>query len=38
MRAAYEEASRAIASDMVAEEAREGVDAFLSKRPPSWKA
>jgi len=38
MRAAYEEASRAISSDMLAGEAREGVEAFLAKRPPSWKA
>jgi enoyl-CoA hydratase/carnithine racemase len=34
--AAYEDASRTIAANMDAEFAREGVDAFLEKRPPRW--
>jgi enoyl-CoA hydratase/carnithine racemase len=37
LRPAYEDASRTIAGNMAHEEAREGVDAFLAKRPPNWK-
>jgi enoyl-CoA hydratase/carnithine racemase len=33
---AYALAGHAIASDLVSEDGREGVDAFLSKRPPVW--
>jgi enoyl-CoA hydratase/carnithine racemase len=35
--AAYEDATRTIACNMAGDAAKEGVDAFLSKRPPSWK-
>jgi enoyl-CoA hydratase/carnithine racemase len=35
--AAYTDASRTISSNMAAEVAREGVDAFLAKVPPRWK-
>lgn len=38
LREAYEDASRTIACSMVGEDAREGVDAFLQKRPPHWKS
>ncbi|APV51312.1 enoyl-CoA hydratase [Betaproteobacteria bacterium GR16-43] len=38
LQGAYEDASRTISANMGGEEAREGVDAFLSKRPPNWKA
>ncbi len=34
---AYSDASKTIAGNMAGEVAREGVDAFLQKRPPSWK-
>jgi enoyl-CoA hydratase/carnithine racemase len=34
--AAYADASRTIAGNMGADAAREGVDAFLEKRPPRW--
>ena len=34
---AYRDASRTISCNMVAPVAQEGVDAFLQKRPPSWK-
>jgi enoyl-CoA hydratase/carnithine racemase len=34
---AYQDASRTIAGNMAAPEAREGVDAFLEKRAPRWK-
>lgn len=34
---AYREASAAIASDFIREEAQEGVAAFVEKRPPAWK-
>ena len=34
---AYEDASRTIAANFQADCAREGVDAFLEKRPPGWK-
>jgi enoyl-CoA hydratase/carnithine racemase len=34
---AYEDATRTIACNMAGEVAREGVDAFLGKRPPNWK-
>jgi enoyl-CoA hydratase/carnithine racemase len=37
LRAAYDDASRTIAANMAGESAREGVDAFLGKRPPHWK-
>jgi len=36
--AAYADASRTIASNMGADYAREGVDAFLEKRAPRWPA
>ncbi|HUP29940.1 MAG TPA: enoyl-CoA hydratase [Usitatibacter sp.] len=36
--AAYADASRTISADMGSDAAREGVDAFLAKRPPRWKA
>ena len=35
---AYRDASRTISCNMMAEVAQEGVDAFLQKRPPSWKS
>ena len=35
--AAYTDASRIIAGNMAGDSAREGVDAFLGKRPPRWK-
>jgi len=35
--AAYEDASRTIACNFAAPSAREGVAAFLEKRPPDWK-
>jgi len=34
---AYADASRTISCNMDTDYAREGVDAFLQKRPPSWK-
>ena len=34
---AYDDATRTIACNMATEVAREGVDAFLEKRAPSWK-
>ena len=34
---AYADASRTISCNMLADVAIEGVDAFLQKRPPSWK-
>jgi enoyl-CoA hydratase/carnithine racemase len=34
---AYALASEVMACDMMAEEAREGIDAFIEKRPPSWR-
>lgn len=34
--AAYDDASRVIACNMAADSAKEGVDAFLQKRPPRW--
>lgn len=34
---AYEHASRAIVDNMMAEDAREGIDAFIEKRKPEWK-
>jgi enoyl-CoA hydratase/carnithine racemase len=34
---AYADASRTISGNMDTDYAREGVDAFLQKRPPSWK-
>jgi enoyl-CoA hydratase/carnithine racemase len=36
--AAYADASKTIACNMAAEVAKEGVDAFLAKRPPNWKS
>ena len=38
LREAYEDASRAISRNMGEEAAREGVDAFIEKRPPHWKS
>jgi len=35
--AAYADASKTIACNMAADVAKEGVDAFLAKRPPNWK-
>jgi enoyl-CoA hydratase/carnithine racemase len=35
---AYALASKAIACDFFTEDGREGMDAFLCKRPPQWKA
>jgi enoyl-CoA hydratase/carnithine racemase len=35
--AAYDDASRTIACNMASEVAKEGVDAFIEKRPPSWE-
>jgi enoyl-CoA hydratase/carnithine racemase len=35
--AAYDDASRTIACNMAGDIAKEGVDAFIAKRPPSWK-
>ena len=35
--AAYEYASDVMARNMMDEDAGEGVDAFLAKRPPAWK-
>jgi enoyl-CoA hydratase/carnithine racemase len=35
--AAYADAARTIARNMGMDEAREGVDAFLEKRPPRWE-
>ena len=34
---AYADASRTIAGNFVSPSAKEGVDAFLEKRPPNWK-
>lgn len=34
---AYDDATRTISCNMDTDYAREGVDAFLQKRPPSWK-
>ena len=34
---AYAFAGKAIACDFVGEDGREGVDAFLGKRPPQWR-
>jgi enoyl-CoA hydratase/carnithine racemase len=34
--AAYEAASEAMARNMMLEEALEGVQAFIDKRPPNW--
>ena len=36
--AAYDDASRTIACNMAGADAREGVDAFIAKRPPRWPA
>jgi enoyl-CoA hydratase/carnithine racemase len=33
---AYREAGRAMADNMLAADAAEGIDAFLTKRPPTW--
>jgi enoyl-CoA hydratase/carnithine racemase len=35
---AYRDASRTISCNMVSPVAQEGVDAFLQKRPPAWRA
>lgn len=37
LKPAYDDASRTIAGNMTAEDAQEGVDAFLAKRAPDWK-
>jgi len=34
---AYDLASEAIACDMMTEDAQEGIDAFIEKRPPAWR-
>jgi enoyl-CoA hydratase/carnithine racemase len=34
---AYDLASEQMACDMMSDEAREGIDAFIEKRPPSWR-
>jgi enoyl-CoA hydratase/carnithine racemase len=34
---AYDLASQVMAENMMAEDAQEGIDAFLAKRPPSWR-
>ena len=34
---AYALASEVIASDMMTEDAQEGIDAFIQKRPPQWR-
>jgi enoyl-CoA hydratase/carnithine racemase len=34
---AYDLASEVIACDMLTEDAREGIDAFIEKRPPEWR-
>ncbi len=34
---AYEYASRVMAENLQAEDAKEGIDAFLSRRPPVWR-
>lgn len=36
--AAYADATKTIACNMAGDVAREGVDAFLAKRPPDWKS
>jgi enoyl-CoA hydratase/carnithine racemase len=38
LEAAYAMAGRAIAEDFLADDGKEGVDAFLGKRTPQWKA
>lgn len=35
--AAYERAAEVMATDMLAPDAAEGIDAFLAKRPPRWR-
>jgi enoyl-CoA hydratase/carnithine racemase len=37
MEAAYEYAAEVMACNMMAEDAGEGIDAFMQKRPPHWK-
>jgi len=34
---AYDAASEVIACDMLTEDAQEGIDAFIEKRPPEWR-
>jgi enoyl-CoA hydratase/carnithine racemase len=34
---AYQLASAVMADNMMAEDAREGIDAFIEKRPPTWR-
>ena len=34
---AYRETSRVMAHNLLSEDAREGIDAFFDKRPPSWR-
>ena len=33
---AYEHASRVMVDNMMAHDAREGIDAFIAKRKPEW--
>ena len=33
---AYESAGKAMAANLMLEDAAEGIDAFLGKRPPRW--
>ncbi len=37
LEAAYDVASKAMACNMLLEDAAEGIDAFLQKRPASWR-
>jgi enoyl-CoA hydratase/carnithine racemase len=37
LQAAYEAANQRMAENMAAEDAREGIGAFLQKRPPEWR-
>jgi len=37
MEAAYQQAAEAMACNMMAEDAGEGIDAFIGKRKPTWK-
>ncbi len=36
MEAAYAQAAEAMACNMMADDAGEGIDAFIAKRPPQW--
>ncbi len=37
MSEAYDYAAHVMATNMMAEDVTEGIDAFIEKRPPSWK-